>query len=104
MRSNRTMANMLRVFVMIAGGAVLGGMAGACDDTPAAGGGNSESHFLQVCHQTCGGGLECICGVCTRACDETSECRSLSEVAVCMDTCEGASASQACDVPCSGGS
>ena len=63
-------------------------------------GGNSETHFLRSCSGTCDGGLTCLCGVCTRACDAANTCSPLASAAQCM-ACEGVSAS-VCDVTCQG--
>jgi hypothetical protein len=41
---------------------------------PTAGG---ESHFLASCSPECEEGLECICGVCTRVCDDDDDCSDL---------------------------
>lgn len=69
----------------------------------------SESHFLDACMPgSCGDGLSCICGVCTRACSG-SECSTLSAGAECVeltdlpnaDGCTDVSPAQpVCDQPC----
>lgn len=64
-----------------------------------AGGDNSETHFLSRCTDTCGGGLECICGVCTKKCTAESACGALDPSATCEDSC-GASATKICDMAC----
>lgn len=46
---------------------------------------DSESHFLFSCSQDCDDGLECICGVCTRFCEERDECVALQKEASCVD-------------------
>lgn len=56
----------------------------------------SETHFLARCSAECGGGLECIAGVCTRPCQTDTECTSLSGAAICDNTVSAAS----CRVPC----
>ena len=38
---------------------------GATTGTPVVGG---ETHFLRQCTTTCGDGLSCIAGICTRGC------------------------------------
>ncbi len=45
----------------------------------------SSTHFLRECDDssTCGGGLSCICGRCTDACDEDAECTGLDSDAMC---------------------
>lgn len=38
---------------------------------------NGETHFLKLCQDdaaACGSGLACLCGVCTRACEASSDC------------------------------
>ena len=66
-----------------------------------AGGGNSETHFLEECTDRCPGGLACVCGVCTLSCEDAGACRALSADAACVAACTGAPASLVCDVPCS---
>lgn len=63
--------------------------------------GDSESHFLRDCAMPCLGGLECVCGVCTKPCAETSECSGLAASAVCAAVPAWCSSgSRACDVAC----
>ena len=62
-------------------------------DTPS----GSETHFLARCSADCGGGLECVEGVCTRACVQDAECASLSTAAACAP---GASGGKSCRVAC----
>lgn len=83
------------------------GAAGACsDDTPPAPQDSSATHFLELCVDTCPSGLECICGVCTKPCTDSSSCSSITPLASCFatslvqPTCSG-STSHSCDVPCS---
>lgn len=64
-----------------------------------------ETHFLARCTSgsTCGGGLSCLCGVCTRACDARAECQSLSDAACVASSSEACAESPAtghCDVAC----
>ncbi|HVU03950.1 MAG TPA: hypothetical protein VHE30_19460, partial [Polyangiaceae bacterium] len=77
---------------------VFGG--GACS-TPSTKG-DSESHFLHECVETCASGLECLCGICTRTCTDTSQCASLAATAECAAALESACAAHGkqCDVPC----
>lgn len=58
---------------------------------------DSSSHWLATCDAdaACPSGQSCLCGVCTRECDETRDCRSLGEDAVCIDV-EGCSRGQVC--------
>jgi hypothetical protein len=43
----------------------------------------SETHFLTSCDATCADGMQCICGVCTKACTRQTDCATLSGVASC---------------------
>ncbi|MEI9952446.1 MAG: hypothetical protein WDO74_26575 [Pseudomonadota bacterium] len=43
----------------------------------------SETHFLTNCDATCDDGMQCICGVCTRACTRQTDCASWPGVASC---------------------
>jgi hypothetical protein len=46
----------------------------------------SETNFLSRCDDdaACGGGLSCLCGACTRTCQEASTCTSLSSGSACV--------------------
>jgi hypothetical protein len=44
---------------------------------------DSETHFLSLCASSCEDGLTCVCGVCTRACEEASDCSELANDASC---------------------
>jgi hypothetical protein len=59
----------------------------------------SETHFLVRCSAECGGGLECIDGVCTRSCVDDAECTALSGAAACLPT-ESGSGTSSCGVAC----
>ncbi len=67
-------------------------------------GNDSESHFLEACTTSCGAGLVCLCGVCTKSCTEASECTAIDQRAECVDIPDGwecrSSAVKACDVAC----
>lgn len=71
--------------------------AGACSTSTTDG--DSESHFLSVCPPGCPSGLECICGVCTRACVTDAVCSPLGANATCA-THDECGAAKACDVEC----
>lgn len=66
-----------------------------------------ETHFLTRCDDgdpsSCGTSLSCVCGVCTVACSERSEC-SAFPVAECVQTAASSCPAVAahCDVPCAG--
>jgi polyhydroxybutyrate depolymerase len=50
-------------------------------DEPRAG---SETNFLKHCNGTCGDGLACLCGICTKACTGTNECSEFAENTQCV--------------------
>ena len=77
-------------------------LAGACGgttaNTPSLG---SESHFLAHCAGSCGDGLDCIGGICTRAClTASSSCADLAPDASCTDQSVEPGAVAVCDVAC----
>jgi hypothetical protein len=78
--------------------------AGACGkvvDTPPQFGG--ESHFLRHCSETCGDGLDCISGVCTRGCvvEQQNSCAAFAGASCTSDSFEPGAVA-VCDVKCSG--
>lgn len=78
-------------------------LAGACGgttaNTPSVG---SESHFLAHCDGSCSGGLDCIGGICTRAClTASSSCTDLASSARCTDQSVEPGEVAVCDVGCS---
>lgn len=82
----------LALAVLTAGGC--GGILGG----PITGG---ESHFLRSCISSCGGGLDCVSGVCTRGCVVNQEsCDDLVTSAVCTDQSIEPGAVAVCDVAC----
>jgi hypothetical protein len=69
-------------------GAILGLFIAGCGgrvEQQAVGG---ETHWLSGCTDdtSCGADLECLCGRCTRSCDEITDCGGLSAAARCLDT------------------
>lgn len=71
--------------------------------------GGSETHFLSSCEaSSCADGMECICGVCTKACTRQADCASWSEVASCSplgprvaeQRCAAAELGAMCDASC----
>jgi hypothetical protein len=66
-----------------------------------------ETHFLKSCSSSegdCGDGLSCVCGVCTRSCDEDRTCSSFPN-ATCVSPgvskqCGGVAAVDHCDAIC----
>jgi hypothetical protein len=66
-----------------------------------------ETHFLTWCDSAsapCGGGLSCVCGVCSLPCTSSTECQGLptSECLASTDPsgCSDAQPVSRCDVPC----
>ncbi len=94
---------------LLLGVLLLGGACRSAEPTgPSAG---SETHFLSWCSGSaaCGEGLECFCGVCTRACSNAAGCESLagSSASACLASSahpldQGCADSPAsvCDVVC----
>src|SRR5688572_28385469 len=76
------------------------GLFGACGGSPG-GSSGGESHFLIECDDSCGGGLSCIAGVCTRGCviDEDS-CQDLHSDAECTDESIEPGQVAVCDLAC----
>src|SRR5262245_59873116 len=101
MRMGTMISFVLRSFF---GCVVLFGLVFACSEEPrrVSGGGDSEYHFLESCTNHCEGGLTCLCGVCTKACEISESCQDLASTAECTPAC-GASV-RACDLPCSAAS
>src|SRR3954463_9569577 len=68
----------------------------------------SETHFLKSCETSCEDGMQCICGVCTKACTRPSDCAAWSGVASCAplgprvaeQRCGAAPLDAICDVSC----
>lgn len=67
-----------------------------------------ETHFLQGCsgEDSCGLGLDCVCGVCTKPCVTDNSCKDQSSLATCesagtpIGACDNPQASPVCDVKC----
>lgn len=65
---------------------------------------SGETHFLLTCSgDTCGPGLECLCGVCSKPCDANEDCSSLGKAVTCVEhdgpACK--TVTKSCDVECS---
>lgn len=60
------------------------GLVASCGGKATVDGTDSNTHWLQECEadDDCGG-LSCICGVCTRACDETANCAAFGAKSAC---------------------
>ncbi len=79
--------------------AVALGACGVATSLPSVG---SESHFLAHCEATCADGLDCIGGICTRAClTAAADCTDLDPAATCTNQSVEPGAVAVCDVPCS---
>jgi hypothetical protein len=73
---------------------------GSCADSRPPSG-SSETHFLLRCDDdSCGAGLECLCGACTKPCTADSSCRSLGETARCAASVGACDEAETCDVEC----
>lgn len=91
--------------VMVKGARVLAAalLAGACGGTASNPRVGSESHFLSHCAGTCQDGLDCIGGICTRAClTGTSSCSDLDAAATCTNQSVEPGEAAVCDVACAG--
>lgn len=84
-------------------------LAASCESASSEPEQGSETHFLRRCDAaSCGEGFVCLCGACTRACDESAACTKLAPEAACIDTgpriatglCSASDAGSFCDVPC----
>jgi ELWxxDGT repeat protein len=75
--------------------AVIAAWIGACDGPKS--GTDGHTSWLSHCAQSsdCDTGLECLCGVCTRACSTTADCEGIGPLATCTavavlhDACDG---------------
>lgn len=80
--------------------AVAAGACGGAASLPSIG---SESHFLAHCEATCTDGLDCIGGICTRAClTAGADCTDLDPAATCTNQSVEPGVVAVCDVPCAG--
>jgi hypothetical protein len=69
----------------------------------------SETHFLMTCPEaSCGDGMQCICGVCSKPCVQLADCSPLSSAALCaplgprvsQGRCDDAQIGAMCDADC----
>lgn len=56
----------------------------------------SETNFLKHCDGTCGPGLSCLCGTCTKTCSTAKDCADLAKGAECLGGPVGPSAPDSC--------
>lgn len=83
---------------LAAAGVIAWSCGGSAVGRPTTGG---ESHFLTYCESSCGGGFDCIGGVCTRGClVAESTCSAIAADAVCTDQSGEPGAVAVCDVGC----
>jgi hypothetical protein len=76
------------------------GCGGATSATPVVGG---ETHFLRSCSESCGDGLACIGGICTRSClVAEASCDDLASGATCTAASVEPGAVAVCDLACAG--
>jgi hypothetical protein len=80
----------------------------SCSQTSSPQGG-SETHFLMGCTEaSCGDGLQCICGVCSKPCVQLTDCSRLSSAAACtplrprvtQGRCDDTQIGAMCDAGC----
>jgi hypothetical protein len=79
------------------------GLAGACGGTASSPRSvvGSESHFLAQCSGECGGGFDCIGGICTRGCvTETASCGALGAGVECTNESIEPGEVAVCDARC----
>jgi hypothetical protein len=87
----------LRLALMLALGNAI---AIACANTSSDAGTDSSTHWMNDCSSSARcGGLKCECGVCTKPCDEPSDCRGLSASASCAAVPGCSSATTVCLPP-----
>jgi hypothetical protein len=60
----------------------------------------SQTHFLQSCDDSCPAPYDCLCGVCTLACDEDRTCAAEASGAQCTEPSGACSEATVCDVEC----
>jgi hypothetical protein len=78
-----------------------GVLAVGCGGAVGNGQSTGESHFLDYCSSSCGDGLECISGICTRGClVGDSQCGALNSDATCTNESVEPGNVAVCDVAC----
>jgi hypothetical protein len=77
------------------------GTAAACAQTHTTESG--ETHFLLTCgDESCAQGFECLCGACSRACDDDTACSDLGTTVSCVehDANQCRTVTKSCDASC----
>ncbi len=101
MRTSRGRARAsFRILAAWVAGAILSLASCRSAESPTGG----ETHFLKRClgSESCGEGISCVCGVCTRPCAEAAECDGLpmAECVTSVDPAACPAARAYCDVVC----
>lgn len=60
----------------------------------------SQTHFLARCEASCPAPYDCLCGVCTLACQEDQACTAEADGAQCVPPASACDATDLCDVTC----
>lgn len=96
----KQMERLLTACALLGGGLLQLGCGGR---TQTSQGPDTSTHWLSSCEEDddCGS-LSCVCGVCTRKCDDTVACSGLGESAVCAEVSE-CNGGQVCATTCDGG-
>jgi hypothetical protein len=99
-----------RILRFAAGGVLACGFALGCrgEQSDASDPVGGETHFLRACEpdtakSSCGDAFDCVCNVCTKACDSPDSCPDVPGV-TCLaaaTSCAPAGVTRACDVSCS---
>lgn len=100
MKAKTIVGPMFAAYALICGGVFVVGCGGRVQTSQ---GPDSSTHWLSACDEDddCGG-LSCLCGVCTRECDEVAMCSGLGATAVCAEVA-GCGVAQVCARECDGG-
>src|SRR3954462_7321321 len=64
---------------------------------------SGETHFLTACSsESCGAGLQCLCGACSRPCEDDQACGGLGKNVTCVehDATRCTIVTKSCDVEC----
>ena len=95
------MTNRNRIWVRTLRWLSAGTLAVACGGATDNGQSSGESHFLDYCASSCGEGLDCISGICTRGClVGEAQCAALNPDATCTNESVEPGSVAVCDVAC----